>query len=85
MIDSYGREILSERFDGGIRYFSPDGSINMALKTPNDNQALLVFNENPPKTHKDVENEATNTILDSLESLSPSQLKRFKKILLSAK
>lgn len=48
MQDRWGREILSETFDGGFRYFDAAGTISTALPSSDIDTALGIFNNNPP-------------------------------------
>lgn len=46
--DRWGREILSETFEGGVRYFDAAGTISTAFLSANEDGALAVFDTSPP-------------------------------------
>lgn len=85
-IDSFGRELLMETIPGGgTRYFSRDRSICVGLKPANDAEALRIFNETPPPALQvpEIVQPEADDLITKIESMSKSQRKRLKAVLLS--
>ena len=84
-LDQYGREILSEKIDGGgERYFTADRSICVGLRNASDAEALRLFNATPPShlVPVEVNDPLSDDLIEKIEAMTPSQRQRLKRALL---